>query len=79
MSGSDGTLFVNLEIYNLKGQKVKSLSPSLCHPELVEGLGEMSVIWDGRDDNGQPVPSGIYFCNLVSDHVQESIKLLLLK
>jgi len=44
-----------IEIYNMKGQKVKSLpivSPSQNH--------QVSVIWDGTDVYGKAVPSGIY-------------------
>jgi hypothetical protein len=26
-----------------------------------------SVIWDGRDDAGRPVPSGAYFCRLETE------------
>jgi WD40-like Beta Propeller Repeat len=53
-----------LMIYNLKGQKIKTLTPSLCHPEPVEGRGEMSVIWNGTDQSNQPVSSGIYYYKL---------------
>jgi len=28
---------VNIEIYNLKGQKIKTITPSLCHPKPAEG------------------------------------------
>jgi hypothetical protein len=65
-------------IYNLKGQKVRDLSPSLCHPKLVEGRGE--VIWDGTDQNDKPVSSGIYFYRLkVDGKTKASRKCLLLK
>ncbi len=61
--------FVNLEIYNIKGQKVKDLSPSLCHAEPVEvrGKTKYSVVWNGTDDNNQPVSSGIYLYQLKVD------------
>jgi hypothetical protein len=46
---------VNLSIYNLTGQKVRDLvSGSLS-------AGNHSVIWNGRDNRGNPVSSGIYF------------------
>jgi hypothetical protein len=66
-------------IYNLKGQKVIHFSPSLCHPEPVEGRGEIQVIWNGTDQNKQPVASGIYFVRLKSGSVSLSKKVLLLK
>jgi len=56
-----------VEIYNIKGQKIKSLSPSLCHPEHVEGRGDNTVntvTWPGTDQSGKPVASGIYFYKL---------------
>jgi len=44
-----------LDIYNLKGQKVRSL----LHARL--SSGEHKAVWDGTNDNNQPVSSGIYF------------------
>ncbi len=62
-----------IEIYNLKGQKVKILpiSPSPSHT--------VSVIWDGTDDNNQPVSSGVYFYKLKMGKLEETRKMLLLK
>ena len=57
-----------INIYNIKGQKVKSFSIN-SHPELVEG----SVIWNGKDENGKRVSSGTYFIKL-SDGKDEIIK-----
>ena len=70
-----------LMIYNLKGQKVKDITPSLCHPEPVEGRGEIqyTVIWDGTDDNGFEASSGIYFIKLKSGDQENSKKIMLLK
>jgi len=64
--------FATIEIYNLKGQKVKSLDCINCHPEpfdklrtgSVEGRSEMSVVWDGTDNSNNLVTSGIYFYKL---------------
>ncbi|MCK5050619.1 MAG: SMP-30/gluconolactonase/LRE family protein [Candidatus Cloacimonetes bacterium] len=75
-------------IYNLKGQKIKTLFPSLCHPEpfdklrtgSVEGRGEMSITWYGTNDNDQPVTSGIYLYKLkINGKMQASSKMILLK
>ena len=53
-------------IYNIRGQKIKDLSSSLCHPELAEGREEYRVTWDGRDESNKPVSSGVYYCKIES-------------
>ena len=69
---------IRIEIYNIKGQKVRII---YCHPELVEGYGnsnKYSVTWNGTDENNHPVSSGIYLYKL---NVQNSPvkKMILLK
>ncbi|NQV17540.1 MAG: T9SS type A sorting domain-containing protein [Armatimonadetes bacterium] len=64
-----------LEIYNLKGQKVK---------QFVSGIrqlpdGQYSVVWSGTNNNDQPVSSGIYFYCLKSGDKQITKKMLLMK
>lgn len=52
-----------IQIYNLKGQKVKQFS----HAELVEPFDSMSnfsVNWNGTDNNLKPVSTGIYYAIL---------------
>ena len=78
--------FVTLEIYNLKGQKVKNLSPSLRSmssraESRDEGRGEnqYKVVWNGTNDSGKPVSSGIYFYKLKSGDFQKTKKMLLMK
>ncbi len=70
---------VELSIYNVKGQKVKDLSPSLYHAELVEVRGKTrySVVWNGTNENNQPVSSGVYLCKIKAGD-QESVKRMLL-
>ncbi len=69
--------FVNLEIYNLKGQKVKTLTVILSDAQhRIEG----SVIWNGTDFKDQPVSSGIYLYKLIVNGKTEATnKCLLLK
>ena len=68
--------FVNLEIYNLKGQKIKKFNVILSG---VEGESH-SIIWDGTNENNQPVSSGIYYYKLVIDNkVIATKKMVLLK
>ena len=62
-----------LIIYNIKGQKIKTLAVTLSG---VEG----SVVWDGTDEDNQPVSSGIYFYKLnVNGKIEAVKKCLLLK
>ncbi len=71
-----------IEIYNIKGQEVQAFSPSSFHPEFIEGRGETkyTAIWNGTDQNNQPVSSGIYFYNLIlNGKTVASKKCMLLK
>jgi flagellar hook assembly protein FlgD len=65
---------VTLEIYNIKGQLVKTLVNEVLP------AGEHSIIWDGRDSSGNRVSSGIYLYKLnVNDKTKAVKKCLLLK
>jgi len=64
-----------IEIYNLKGQKVKTFLP---FPN--GSLGTREVVWDGTDQNNNPVSSGIYFYRLnIDGKTKISKKMILLK
>ncbi|MGC9362097.1 MAG: carboxypeptidase regulatory-like domain-containing protein [Candidatus Syntrophosphaera sp.] len=52
--GADTTLAV----YNLRGQKIKTLSSGFAM------AGENHSHWDGKDENGTPVESGLYLLKL---------------
>ena len=69
---------VNLEIFNLKGQKVKKIKIT---PESIQGKsGIIEIVWNGTDDNNKQVRSGVYLIKLVSDEkTLLSRKCLLLK
>jgi len=64
---------VNLAIYNLQGERVCTLFEGYQSP------GTYSLIWDGRNQRGDEVVSGIYFYRLTSGDISESRPLLLLK
>jgi hypothetical protein len=51
---------VRLTIYNLLGQAVKTLI------DRKESAGIKSVEWDGTDDSGNVLPSGVYFYRIES-------------
>jgi len=48
---------ISIEIYNILGQKVITLLP-----ETEKFPGEYHIRWDGKDQSGATVPSGVYFC-----------------
>jgi hypothetical protein len=57
---------VKIQIYNVLGQKVRNLVDE--HQE----LGYKVIRWDGVDDNGTDVSSGIYFYRIVAHTVHGS-------
>ena len=64
---------VKLTIFNILGQKVKVLVDE------IQGAGHKSVIWDGKDDHGREVASGIYFYKIGAENFQKTKKMVLLK
>ena len=65
-----------INIYNVKGQKVKTLS----HDIVATTQLMHSITWDGKDDSGKPVSSGIYLYKLkVDDKTRAVRRCLLLK
>jgi hypothetical protein len=62
-----------LTIYNLKGQKVKTL----VNDQLAAGLH--SVTWNGKDSNNNNVASGVYFYKLSNAEQTETRKMILMK
>ncbi len=64
---------VQLFIYNSLGQKIRTLIDNL------RVAGEHSVSWNGQDDAGNPVSSGIYFYTLIAGDKQETQKMMLLQ
>jgi hypothetical protein len=49
---------VEIEVFNIWGQKVKNLDRETHIP------GSYSVVWDGKGENSSPLPNGIYFVRL---------------
>ena len=65
--------FVNLEIYNIKGQKVKTLINDVLPP------GNHSVVWNGKNDKNESVSSGIYFYRITAGDFTDTKKCVILK
>ncbi|MCK4696559.1 MAG: T9SS type A sorting domain-containing protein, partial [Candidatus Cloacimonetes bacterium] len=64
---------VELDIYNIKGQKIKSLLSEQI------SAGEHSIVWNGEDSSGKQVSSGIYFYKMKMNKNIAIKKCLLLK
>ena len=64
---------VLVEVYNLRGQKVKTL----VKQKMV--AGQNRVVWNGDDSNGSKVSSGIYFYRVKTKHSTVMKKIILLK
>jgi len=63
----------SLTVYNVSGQKVRELASGTL------SAGMHSVVWDGRDMNGNQVSSGIYFSRLTMKDKIATGKMLLTK
>ena len=60
---------LRIEIYNIKAQKIRQIPVS---------SGQRSVVWDGDDESGESVSSGIYFYKLNVNGKTEAVKKCLL-
>ncbi len=65
--------FVSLTIYNIQGQKVKRLVNEY------QPAGTKRVVWDGRDEKGEGVASGIYFYRIEAGPNTVTNRMVLLK
>ncbi|MBN1186116.1 MAG: T9SS type A sorting domain-containing protein, partial [Bacteroidales bacterium] len=63
---------IRIEIYNILGQKIKTLFDGFS----ANAIGR--IVWDATDDWGQGVSSGIYFYSLQADGIRTIRKMLLL-
>ncbi|RLC49470.1 MAG: hypothetical protein DRZ79_05925, partial [Candidatus Cloacimonadota bacterium] len=68
-SGEEKPSFV--EIYNVKGQKIKKIP-------LTTNKDQILLNWDGKDKFGKCVNSGIYFIGLTTDSKNIFRRLLLI-
>ncbi len=72
---TESTENTEIIIYNIKGQKVKTF-PNLQ----INKSSNQQILWNGRDENNQPVSSGIYFYKFnINGKTKISKKMILLK
>ncbi len=64
---------VNLSIYNVAGQLIR------CLVNEYKRKNTYTEIWDGKDNNGNHVASGIYFYRLKTDSFSNSKKIVLIR
>ena len=64
---------VKVAVYDLRGAEVRVLVQGAL------GRGWHEVVWDGRDQDGHRVASGVYRCALLSGSVRLSQPMVLLK
>lgn len=64
---------VELHVFNILGKRVATLV------ERRLGAGEHRYIWDGRDLQGRPVASGVYFYRLSADDVVHTGKMVMVR
>ncbi|KAA3613046.1 MAG: T9SS C-terminal target domain-containing protein [Calditrichaeota bacterium] len=69
----EGAINVSLTVYNLLGQKVATLY------EGVVDAGTYETVWNGLNDSGNQVPSGIYVYQIVSENFSHSMRMTLVK
>lgn len=64
---------VDIKIYNMKGQLIKSLSAQHANP------GHYQLYWDGLDMYQNPVSSGVYMYRMSSGKYHNTKKMILMK
>lgn len=71
--GEGGMRDVRLAIYDISGRLVRSLE------DKEQELGNFMIEWDGRDEMGREVVSGIYFFHLAGEKFENIQKVILLR
>ena len=64
---------VNISIFNIKGQRVKSLLDGEIQP------GHHAYLWDGTDNDGRSVSSGVFYYTMKTPIYQSTRKMIMLK
>jgi len=64
---------VKIEVYNIKGQLVRNLVNER------KTAGNYTVIWNGKDEQGKNVSSGIYFYRMQTKNYSSTKKMMLMK
>ena len=65
---------VELIIYNQKGKKIKTIYEGIVEADMVQ-----SAYWDGKDENGKTVATGVYLYRLRTNSTNYTKRMLLMK
>ncbi len=69
----NGQVAVRLNVFNIRGQLVRTLV------DKSQGPGTYNVNWDGADNRGRRISSGVYFYRIVADTFVSTRKMVVLK
>ena len=64
---------VNLAVYNLTGQRVRELASGNYN------AGSHTTVWEGRDDSGNAVSSGVYLARMESGGASKVVRMAMVK
>ncbi len=65
--------FVNVTVYDVKGQKIRTLTSQDWN------AGTHHLVWNGKNENGQVVGSGVYFYRMTAGKYSATQKVVLMK
>ncbi|HDR91033.1 MAG TPA: T9SS type A sorting domain-containing protein, partial [candidate division Zixibacteria bacterium] len=64
---------IRVEVFDLLGKRVTTLVEDKLD------VGHHRVVWNGRDDSGRDLPSGVYLYRIVADDFEQTRKMTLIK
>ena len=64
---------VRIDIYNINGQWVRTLQDASVN------AGQYTLKWDGGDQNGMSLSTGLYLCRMQCEGYNHTVKMLLVK
>ena len=69
---------VNVKIYDVTGSLVRTINVG-HKPTGYYLTHEKAVYWDGRNENGERISSGVYFYTLITDHYTQTRRMVIVK
>jgi len=64
---------IRVEVYDMNGHRINELVNKNAT------AGKYKAVWDGRDDAGNIVPPGVYYCRLQTGVRNETMKIVLMR